>query len=340
MRSETPKRQNVNTSKHDDAETPKRQNVKTSKTENVEQVTGHEAPGRAPADAEAQRPGADHSEADDSAGRASALVAGLRLLLPGLGKVPGGASVAAVHWLVPGGLLIGLAYVGLYRASWRIFGEVAGVRLMPALAIWLLDVVLCGLPLLLGAARTVDRWGERGENPTASPSRLGQAGTIGLLVLLILKLVLWTALSPGIAGWPADWRRYFNFAYPRPVLRPLILAPMWGRWGLILAASIGRTAPAEGGPIAGLSGARSPAVVLGWFVPVLALTAVYCGRHGRWMIGCIIGLAVLGVTFLFAVVSARRFSGHTRYTVYAAALLSEASFLIFYLAACQRIYYY
>ncbi|MHC4063380.1 MAG: adenosylcobinamide-GDP ribazoletransferase [Planctomycetota bacterium] len=269
----------------------------------------------------------------------AALGAALRLLVPGLGRPSLKCSAGAVHWLVPGGLLIGLLYVGLFRASWRIFGEVSGVRLMPALAVWLVDVVLFGQLMLRGAAGTIDKWAGDRESGGAAAMWIGQAGMIGLFVLLILKLGLWTALPAGVEGWPGDWRRFFNFAYPRPVLRPLILAPVWGRWGMILAAGIGRTAPAEGGPIAGLSGARSPAVVLGWFLPVLGLSAIYCGRHGRWMIGCIIGLAVLGVTFLFSVVSARRFSGHTRFTVYAAGLLSEIAFLVFYLAASQRIYY-
>jgi len=279
----------------------------------------------------------------DTPGRpatSSALRSAASLLLPGIGLRGAAISTGAVHWLIPAGLAMGLIYVGLYRASWRVFGEVAGVRLMPAAAVWLLDATLFGLVMLLGAARTADHW----PNPAAitipdQRPTLGQIGLIALFVLLILKLILWISIPLGVSGWPADWRRHLNFAYPRPVLRPLLLAPIWGRWGLMLAASVGRTAPAHKAALAGLGGACSPAVVLGWFVPVLALTAIYCGRHGRWMIGCIIGLAVLGVTFLFAVVSARRFSGHTRFTVQAAGLLSEISFLVFYAAASQRIYY-
>ena len=259
----------------------------------------------------------DHQESTERGGRSSALSSVLGLLLPGFGRPSGPGSAAAVHWLVPGSLLIGLFYVGL----------------------WLADVSFLGLLMVLGAARTVDRWGGEDKDLAAGSGRLGLAGTIALFVLLIFKLALWTAIPVGVAGWPGDWRRFFNFAYPRPVFRPLLLAPMWGRRGMILAASIGRTAPAEGGPIPGLLGARSPAVVVGWFLPVLGLTAVYCGRGGRWTIGCMIGLAVLGVTFLFAVIAARRFSGHTRFSVYAAALISELAFLIFYLAASQRIYY-
>ncbi|MCH7814736.1 MAG: hypothetical protein IID40_12030 [Planctomycetes bacterium] len=262
------------------------------------------------------------------------------LLLPSR-CVLGVGPRASLHWLVPGGLLIGLLYVGLFRASWRVFGEVGGVRLMPALAVWLADGMLFGLVMFLGAAQTVDRWKGRDLAAEADAGRaLGQAGLTALFVLLVVKLVLWCSLPEGVAGWPADWRRHFNFAYPRPVLRPLILAPLWGRWALILAAGIGRRAPGAGAPDKTPAPPPSPAAVLGWFLPILALTAVYCGRQGRWMIGCIIGLAVMGVAFLFAVIVSRRFLGHTRFTVLATGLVAEIAFLLCYLAASQRIYYY
>jgi hypothetical protein len=265
----------------------------------------------------------------------------LRLLLPGVFGPNGSGSAAAVHWLVPAGLVIGLLYAGAYRGCWRVFGEVSGVRLIPALAVWLLDAALFGLPMFLGASRMADRW-SLADDPAGRPDdgRLRTAGMVTLIVLLIAKLALWTAIPKGLAGWPMDWRRHLNFLYPRPVFRPLILAPLWGRWALMLAGSIGRPALTRGRPMAGIAGVASPAAVLGWFVVNVVATSIYCGRHGRWMIGCIIGLVVLGVTFLFSVLTARRFSGHTRFTVYAAAGLAEIVFLIAYLAASQRIYRY
>jgi hypothetical protein len=231
-----------------------------------------------------------------------------------------------------------LVYVGLYRASWRVFGEVGGVRLMPALVIWLADVGFLGLPLLLGAARTANQWSLQ-DKSAPSYRDLALPGTLALVVLAVIKLTLWTGVPEGIAGWPTNWKRYFNFLYPWPVYRPLILAPMWGRWALILAGGVGPPASSEQN-WASRSGHKSIAVTLGWFVAVAALTAVYCGRHDRWMIGCIISLAVLGTTFVFAVVTARRFSGHTRFTVHAAALVAEVTFLVVYLAASQHIYRY
>ena len=47
---------------------------------------------------------------------------------------------------------------------------------------------------------------------------------------------------PVAAPWypsPDDWRHYFVFMYPAPVYRPLVLAPLWGRWALLLAATVG-----------------------------------------------------------------------------------------------------
>jgi hypothetical protein len=114
---------------------------------------------------------------------------------------------------------------------------------------------------------------------------------------------------------------------------------MWGRWALILASGVGPPSPHQQNWI-GLPRRKPIAGTLGWFVAVTLLTAVYCGRHGRWMSGCIISLAVLGTTFVCAVVTARRFSGHTRFTVYASALVAEVTFLLAYLAASQHIYRY
>jgi len=81
-------------------------------------------------------------------------------------------------------------------------------------------------------------------------------------------------------------------------------------------------------------------MVLGWFAGATTLTAIFCGRHGRWMIGCIIGLVVLAVSFVFCVAAARRFSGHTRFTVLAASQVAQITFLIAYLMAAQYIYRY
>ncbi|HUU84845.1 MAG TPA: hypothetical protein VM243_15195 [Phycisphaerae bacterium] len=280
-------------------------------------------------------------QGETNSGTVSGARAALGLLFPGLTGPDGAGSSRAIHWLVPAGLLMGLAYAALYRGCWRVFGEVAGVRLLPAVVVWLLDAALLGLPMFVGAARVGDCWGRPHLLDDAADGRqLGVAGVFILVVLLVLKLALWTALPEGILGWPTDWRRHFNFLYPRPVFRPLILAPLWGRWALMLAGSIGRTAPMQDRPILGRAGGASPVRLLGWFLFNLVMTAVYCGRHGRWMIGCIIGLVVLGVTFLFSVVVARRFRGQTRSTVYAAAGLGEIVFLVAYLAFSQRIYRY
>ncbi len=254
----------------------------------------------------------------------------------------GRAAPLALHWLVLRGLLAGVLYTGLYRASWRLFGEVAGVRLMPALTIWLLDVVWFSSLAILAVGKAADQWaanddGKLLDAKSDQPS-LPSIGILALVVLLILKLTLWTALPTGIEGWPTDWRRHFNFLYPRPVLRPLVLAPMWGCWALILAKGVGRPSVKHDTQPSGADDSPSPQLVLGWFMGATALTALFCGRHGRWMIGCIIGLVVLAVTFVFCVAAARRFSGHTRFTVLAASQVSQVTFLAAYLVAAQYIY--
>jgi hypothetical protein len=163
------------------------------------------------------------------------------------------------------------------------------------------------------------------------------AGMMALAILLALKLGLWVSLPNEAAYWHGDWRRIFNPFLPRPLYRPLILAPLWGRWGLMLAAGIGRTA-ASGRGLAGVSGFASPGAILGWFGLNLVLTAAYCSGQGKWMIGCMISLAVMGVAYFFSAAAARRFSGQREVTIYATAMVAELAFLIGYLALSQHIY--
>ena len=129
-----------------------------------------------------------------------------------------------------------------------------------------------------------------------------------------------------------------NFAYPHAFYRPLLLAPIWGRWGVLLAASLGRAAPDADPLTQQILSRQSVQMVLGWFAPVTALTAVYCGYGGRWPFGCVIALAVLAVTFLFSVVISHRRGGQNLMTLRAAGFVAEVSYLLLYMGLSARIF--
>jgi hypothetical protein len=272
--------------------------------------------------------------------------AGLRVALSLVFPIPGPPPAApeAVTrcsvWLVPIGLATGLLFVTVYRGAWRFFGEVHGIRLMPAVAVWLLDVTLLGSLMLTAGSRVADRVRRTaGVNPASSC--VGELGAIGLaafIVLCVLKLMLWISIPEGVSTWPGIWGAALNFAYPHAFYRPLILAPLWGRWGVLLAIGIGRPSADADPTVSVLTAGRSWYGALLWFLPLAGLTAVYCGYNARWVLGFIIALAVMGATFLFSVIAARRLGGQSRDTVLSAGLAAELSYLILNLGLSMRIY--
>ncbi len=257
----------------------------------------------------------------------------LRFLLP-IGDPPGGSVTAwrrAAYWFVPIGLAIGLVWVGTFRGAWRLYGEeVTSLRLVPAAAVLLVDVLFAGYFLFVGLTATINAL--TGQRHAREPEK-DEAGVLALpavmvlLLAIVLELVLISALRTGAWWWPADWRRHLNFAYPRLIYRPLLLAPLWGRWAILLAASVGRVAPRSHPAARGLSQAVTLKLVLGMFLPPLILTAVYCSRSGNVIIGTIIALIVLGLTFVSSVIMARRGGGQTRRSMLAAGKIAELIFL-------------
>ena len=252
-------------------------------------------------------------------------------------------AARACHWFVLLGLLIGLAYTGVYRVVWRQFGEVRSLPLMPAVAVWLLDVGLLASLFYFGAARTIARIIDPAPSADAAvgdrPARYPLEILI-IVVLVVLKLMLLVAIPQGVSSWPGpgDWRSHFNWMYPRSPYRPLILAPMWGRWAMLLVGSIGQVRDQGDTGLSRFCGSLSAALVLLWMVPVALLTAIYCGRQGRWMFGCIVSCIVLAGTFLYGVIAARRQGGQTRASIAGAGLMGELIFLIAYEAFATNIY--
>jgi hypothetical protein len=272
--------------------------------------------------------------ADDASGSLiRSLGLAIRFLLP-LGDLPESSDLAwrrASYWFLPIGVGIGFLWVGVFRAVWRLYGEeVTSLRLVPAMAVVVVDVIFTGYCLFGGLAATVNaltgrRHAREPENDEGAP--LAAPAVMVLLLAMILEVVLLSALRTGAWWWPADWRRHLNFAYPRLIYRPLLLAPLWGRWAVLLAASVGRVAPRAHPSIMGLSRAVTSAQVLVSLLLPLALTAAYCSRSGNIVIGTIISLAVLGLTFVVSVMVARRGGGQTRRSVLAAGKIAELIFL-------------
>ena len=266
------------------------------------------------------------------------LITALRLLLPVRDWPPARSESwsSAVMWLVPLGLLWGLLWAAVFRLSWRIFGEVAGARFMPALVVLLLDAAFLGARQYWGAWRVLCRvTARRTEGRSEEGGSLAPMLGLMLILLSVWVLILSVPNRPGY--WPADWRATLglNELLPRPIFRPLILAPIWGRWAMLMAANVGRVRP--GSMAEGFCAAVRPSLVLGAFVPTAALTAAYCAQFGSPLVGLIIALAVLGVTHLASTLLGRRLGGQSLSTIFAVSLLAQITFLLAYLISSARV---
>ncbi len=283
-----------------------------------------------------------------SGGWFGGLGAALKFTLP-LGRRREGGDPKAAFWIIPIGLVIGLIWVGVFRATWRIYGEIATVRVIPALMIVLVECLFTGHYLFVGLARAVNTLAS--EQPLrpetdgeAEPHRHvpGEGSALVLsptatLTMGLAVLALWVLITsiPWESPWwpaPSDWRHRFSFLYPSPIYRPLLLTPIWGRWGILLAATIGRTARHADGQTQALERAMSPGRLLRQTILPVVLTAVYCSRGGNLVIGAIISLLVFGAAYLAAVIMARRGGGQTRQSLYATGLIAQIAFLAIYRA--------
>lgn len=272
------------------------------------------------------------------------LPAALRLLLPlprPASSLPSRAFASAPHWLIPLGLLIGLAWAGLFRVTWRVYGETGSLRPMPALAIVLLECCFTGVYLILGFARAFQSL--TGPRPVTRPvdndAPFTQHTTLALCLLILAQFTLILSIPNETPWWPSsDWRARFNFIYPAPIYRPLILAPLWGRWGMLVAACVGRSARTADPAIAAFSSAVRPVHLLAHAALPLVLSAIYCAREGNFLVGIKLGLLVFGVTYLASVVMARRGGGQTRSSIYAAAQIAQLATLAIHRAFWAEIH--
>jgi len=267
------------------------------------------------------------------------LVAALRFLLPlGGDPAPTAGEVVPnmVRWIVPTGFVIGLAWAGTFRIAWKLFGETVGLRVVPSLIVVLIECLFTGALLAMGLARTSHVL--TGRQPLrAEPDSLAPLSPVGTLVLCLTVICQYALILsiPAMQGWwppPNDWRNTFNFMYPAPIYRPLILAPIWGRWGILLAAALGRSAHKADGMTVALNQAMSPGRLLLHALGPFALTAVYCSRGRNVLTGIIVGMLVFGVTYIISVTIARRGGGQTRQSLYAAGQIAQLTFLMTYRA--------
>lgn len=248
--------------------------------------------------------------------------------------VPDGDAMA--RWIIPWGLLVGAAWMTVFRVAWRLFGdpEMTRVRVLPALAVVLLECTLTGYLLIVGLSRAAGS-AVRHDGPAGATAH-AERGPLILMLAVAAHLALFISLPERIGWYPAhdDWRSYLNPLYPQVTYRPLLLAPLWGRWAMILAAGVGRAAPDADELTRALCRAVRPARVLRTLLVPLAVFAVYMNREGQFFQGLFASLIVFLSAYLTALLLARRWGGQTRDTIHAAGAMAQMTFLASYRAFC------
>lgn len=243
----------------------------------------------------------------------------------------------AAWWFVPWGLAVGLVYMLVYRLTWRVFGEYQQMRLMPVAVLLIVDQLWLGYRLIRGAAHVA---GRTAVTEDAHETRLRALLFVVLMVILRYSLLLYLPAGLG-RQYPEGWRSGFTWLYPDVVYAPLVLMPLWGRWAMMLALGIGRTAPEAGPRLRRLAeGNRLWGVMLFWLAG-LALTVLYCCPDVEQIPrGLVIAVGVIVVGYLVAYVLGRCWGGQTEATIGAAGFAGEMAFLSFYLPNASAIYWY
>lgn len=235
--------------------------------------------------------------------------------------------------LVPLGLGLGLLWVGTFRATWRLFGEVSNLRLIPSFAVVVVFALVTGRSMLRAAMRLAEspRFPGCAEN---QPTPIRETSLV-LVTLFLLGLFVFVLSIQELRGWwPAtdDWRSWFNWMYPRPIYRPLILAPLWGQWGIIVALCTGRVAPTADSLTRTYNHDLSAFKLVVHSALPLGLSCIYLTREGRYFTGPMIAALLLALTILFSTVVANLRRGQSRTTILSTGLFAQFMFIVLYRA--------
>lgn len=262
-------------------------------------------------------------------------------LQPDVVDKPATAWRHAARWLPLWGLAIGIFYAALYRGTWKWFGEFHNLRLVPPVVLLIADFAFFGYRQIAAAVTLVDGRGSGTLKPTTDRAGLGLPGQLALVLIALLKFVMLVVLPIGAVVWPADWRQHLGPLYPGVIYRPLILMPLWGRWAMMLALSIGRVSSDGSERLRQMAGGARLLQIMGWWLLIALLTVAYSSPLvGHLRYGILIALAMLLVTYLTSFALARLCNGQTEATVSTAGLIGELAFLAAYLPAARAIHWY
>jgi hypothetical protein len=204
----------------------------------------------------------------------------------------------------------------LWSWTWGLFGDFSGIPLMPVAVVT--AVGLMGLYprcLLALAGSLVGR----------EPRRSVAASVI---------VAVWVLMLLGLKSWNPDFPHYLPYIWqwtrPRMMFRPLLLAPLWGGWAMLLTGQFCRPGELCEPVVAALTRGCSVVMTTVVLAALLGVTVTYF-NHLPWTQLSISATAIVTAA-AGGVLLCRRWGGLCRGALLATNMLTQIAFMLAYLA--------
>jgi len=169
-------------------------------------------------------------------------------------------------------LLWGIAMAYLFGGARSLFGDVTGMLVIPAATVTALTVMWLYRRAVVDLARAI----VRGRAEQIAP---GAAAITLVLALAMLGLESWQPDYSDSMPWFLHW-------IPRTMFRPLILAPLWGAWAMLITLQFcrptERTEPAVAALARGCGPLTAAMCMLVPFAATVFSFRPFYSTHDRW----------------------------------------------------------
>ncbi len=241
-------------------------------------------------------------------------------------------------WFLVVGLIYGLIFSGVYAITWKCFGDVyfterTRLRLIPAMGVIIVASIL-NYNQLCSIGITIK---EMVKKNTSEDDSLGGILLVFVVILLVilLKYSIFLAMPYHSLRCPSDWRRFFNFMYPRMNFRVLILMGLWGKMGILISSATGYRSsalPEVERRLREKTTVKSLLILLFW---VVLITGIYLSSWQSRALGVVIAVIVFLLTYIYSMVVSWYLKGHTRFSMLSAGEVAEVVLLLCYLASAK-----
>ena len=227
-----------------------------------------------------------------------------------------GRELAGVCWQVWAlSALWGIGQAWLWALAWRVFGDYSGLPLLPTALITALTFT----------------WIYRRAAMSLAESALGRQERHLVVTALV---VVWVLILLGLQGWHPDWPvsypLWIRWARPMAVFRPLILAPLWGAWGMMITCLFSRPSFTMQPAVAAYAKRCGPVPVAAAMAVNLAMSLWYF-NYLPW-VQAAIPCATAVVALVSGLALSRGGRRLTRRVLLANNLVSQLAFLLAYVA--------